>query len=127
MNDWFKHQYIEFVETNKDRPIQNIEPVEIRDKIVKAFATINSNTRKGKREYNEMYISNPNEVMGVFAYNINYNENIGNPIIFLNRTTIGNFERGAGANGKDICVKERTEFLRQYALERDLPFILFGD
>jgi len=120
-------QYIEFVETNKDRPIQNIEPVEIRDKIVKAFATINSNTRKGKREYNEMYISNPNEVMGVFAYNINYNENIGNPISFLNRTTIGNFERGAGANGKDICVKERTEFLRQYALERDLPFILFGD
>ena len=65
--------------------------------------------------------------MGVFAYNINYNENIGNPISFLNRTTIGNFERGAGTNGKDICVKERTEFLRQYALERDLPFILFGD
>ena len=120
-------QYIEFVEVNKDRPIQDIEPAEIRDKIVKAFATINSNTRKGKREYNEMYISNPNEVMGVFAYNINYNENIENPVDFLNRTTIGKYERGAGANGKDISVKERTEFLRQYALERDLPFIIFGD
>jgi hypothetical protein len=120
-------QYVEFVETNKDRPIQEIEPADIREKITKALATINSNTRKGNRAYNEMYISNPNEVMGVFAYNINYNEEIGNPVDFLNRTTIGKYERGAGANGRDISVRERTEFLRQYALERNLPFIIFGD
>ena len=119
-------QYVDFVEINKDRPIQDIEPAEIRDKIIKAFATINSNTRKGKREYNEMYISNPNEVMGVFAYSIDYNEKIANPIDFLNRSSIGKYERGYGLV-KDISVKERTEFLRQYALERNLPFIIFGD
>lgn len=119
-------QYVDFVEQNKDRPIQEIEPVEIRDKIVKAFATINSNTRKGKREYNEMYISNPNEVMGVFAYSMDYNETIGNPINFLNRSSIGKYEKGYGTVG-DISVRERTEFLRQYALERNLPFIIFGD
>ena len=119
-------QYVEFVEINKDKPIQEIEPAEIRDKIIKAFATINSNTRKGKREYNEMYISNPNEVMGVFAYSIDYTEKIGNPVEFLNRNTVGEHEEGYGGEG-NISVKERTEFLRQYALERDLPFILFGD
>ena len=119
-------QYVDFVEQNKDRPIQEIEPVEIRDKIVKAFATINSNTRKGKREYNEMYISNPNEVMGVFAYSMDYNETIGNPVNFLNRSSIGKYEKGYGTVG-DVSVRERTEFLRQYALERNLPFIIFGD
>ncbi|MBR1626081.1 MAG: hypothetical protein IJ681_02940 [Bacteroidales bacterium] len=119
-------QYVDFVEQNKDRPIQEIEPVEIRDKIIKAFATINSNTRKGKREYNEMYISNPNEVMGVFAYSMDYNETIGNPVNFLNRSSIGKYEKGYGTVG-DISVRERTEFLRQYALERNLPFIIFGD
>ena len=119
-------QYVDFVEQNKDRPIQEIEPVEIRDKIVKAFATINSNTRKGKREYNEMYISNPNEVMGVFAYSMDYNETIGNPVNFLNRSSISKYEKGYGTVG-DISVRERTEFLRKYALERNLPFIIFGD
>ena len=119
-------QYVEFVEINKDKPIQEIEPVEIRDKIVKAFATINSNTRKGKREYNEMYISNPNEVMGVFAYSIDYTEKIDNPVKFLNRNTVGEHEESYGGAG-NISVKERTEFLRQYALERNLPFIIFGD
>ena len=121
----FKNNYI-FGGQNKDRPIQEIEPVEIRDKIVKAFATINSNTRKGKREYNEMYISNPNEVMGVFAYSMDYNETIGNPVNFLNRSSISKYEKGYGTVG-DISVRERTEFLRKYALERNLPFIIFGD
>lgn len=121
-----EEQYIEFVKANKDRPIQEIEPADAREKIIKAFATINSNTRKGKREYNEMYISNPNEVMAVFAYDIDYTENIGNPVEFLNRTTVNEHEKGY-ADATDLSVKERTEFLRQYALERNLPFIVFGD
>lgn len=112
--------------SDTDFAIQEIEPVEIRDKIVKAFATINSNTRKGKREYNEMYISNPNEVMGVFAYSIDYTEKIGNPVEFLNRNTVGEHEKGYG-DAEDLSVRERTEFLRKYALERNLPFIIFGD
>lgn len=119
-------QYVKFVEANKDRPIQELEPAEYREKIIKAFATINSNTRKGKREYNEMYISNPNEVMAVFAYDIDYTESIGNPVEFLNRTTVGDHEKGYSDVG-EISVKERTEFLRQYALERNLPFVVFGD
>ncbi len=120
-------EYVKFFEEYKDKTMQEIEPPELRDKIIKALATINSNTRRGNRNYNEMYISNPNEVMGVFAYNINYNEKIGNPVAFLNRTTIGKYETGLGSNGKDLSVSERTAFLRQYALERDLPFIVFGD
>ena len=119
-------QYVKFFEENKDKPIQEIEPAEVRETLIKAFATINSNTRKGKRQYNEMYISNPNEVMGVFAYSMDYNETIGNPVEFLNRGSIGKYERGYGNVG-DISVASRTSFLRQYALERDLPFIIFGD
>jgi hypothetical protein len=119
-------QYVEFVEKNKEKSLLEIEPVEIRDKLIKAFATVNSNTRGGKRAYNEMYISNPNEVMGVFAYSLDYKETIGNPVDFLNRTSIGKYEQGYGKVG-DISVAERTSFLRQYALERNLPFIIFGD
>ena len=73
-----------------------------------------------------MYISNPNEVMAVFAYSMDYNEIIGNPVEFLNRGSIGKYEHGYGNVG-DISVASRTSFLRQYALERDLPFIIFGD
>ena len=119
-------QYIKFVEENKDKSLPEIEPVELREKLIKAFATINSNTRKGKRSYNEMYISNPNEVMGVFAYSTDYENSLGNPIDFLNKTTIDN-EYRLWHDDKMKSVKDRTEFLRQYALERNLPFIVFGD
>ena len=57
-----------------------------------------------------MYISNPNKVSGVFAYSEDVKNEIGNPIAFLNNKA-----------------KNRTEFLRQYALERDIPFVIFGD
>ena len=70
------------------------------------FATINSNIRKGNRAYNEMYGSNP-QVMGVFAYS--WSDKVGQPINFLNN------------------VDDRTYFLKEYAKERDLPFIVFGD
>ena len=72
-----------------------------------------------------MYGSNPKEVMAVFAYNTDYNENFGNPVEFLNR---GNQEKYTiGTNTNLSSVYGRTEFLRRYALEHDVPFIVFGD
>jgi len=65
--------------------------------------------------------------MGVFAYNLDYNENIGNPIEFLNRTTINENERHTFGNETPKSASERTEFLRRYALEHNIPFIVFGD
>ena len=119
-------QYVQFVKENANKPFTEIEPIETREKIIKALATINSNERKGNREYNEMYGSNPNGVMGVFAYNIDYNETIGNPVDFLNRKVLGEHEKGYnGAEEKPVY--ERTEFLRRYALEHNVPFIVFGD
>lgn len=98
----------------------------MREKLIKVFATINSNTGKGKRSYNEMYISNPNEVMGVFAYSIDYEHSLSNPVEFLNKTTLDNVF-GIWEGDEVKSVKNRTEFLRKYALERNLPFIVFGD
>ena len=122
MND---AEYIEFIKANENKPLSEIEPVELRETIVRAFASINSNTRKGNRSYNEMYGSNPKEVMAVFAYNTDYNENFGNPVEFLNR---GNQEKYTiGTNTNLSSVYGRTEFLRRYALEHDVPFIVFGN
>jgi len=59
--------YTKFVEANKNNSMLEIEPVEVREKIIKVFATINSNVQKAERSYNEMYVSIPT-VMGVFAY-----------------------------------------------------------
>ncbi|MCQ2738943.1 MAG: HD domain-containing protein, partial [bacterium] len=101
-------EYIEFVKANANKPMSEIEPAEIRDKIIKEFATINSRTRRGDRSYNEMYISNPSEVMGVFAYS--QNDNIGpSATEFVERNN------------------ERLGFLKQYALERNIPLVIFGD
>ena len=68
------------------------------------------NVRGGHREYNEFYISNP-DVMGVFSYNPEYMQKIGNPIKFLNQKNI----------------HQNTQFLKKYALERDLPFVILGN
>ena len=122
MND---AEYIEFIKANENKPLSEIEPVELRETIVRAFSSINSNTRKGNRSYNEMYGSNPKEVMAVFAYNTDYNKNFGNPVEFLNR---GNQEKYTiGTNTNLSSVYGRTEFLRRYALEHDVPFVVFGD
>jgi len=85
-----------------------------------------SESRKGNREYNEMYGSNTKGVMGVFAYNMDYNEKTGNPVDFLGRTTAGKHEKGYNGAGRQSAY-DRTAFLREYALERDLPFVVFGD
>ena len=73
--------------------------------IAKKFATINSNTRKGNRSYNEMYGSNP-QVMGAFAYK--WQGSVGNPLKFLENNS-------------------HVQFLKEFAMERDFPFIVFGD
>ena len=99
-------EYVKFFEKNKGKPLTEIEPPEAAEAMIKAFATINSNTRKGNRSYNEMYLSNPNGVMGVFAYSSNCEAEIGNPVEF---------------------VEFQKDFLKKYALERDIPFVVFGD
>ena len=81
----------------------------MQKKIIQALAIINSNTRRGNRAYNEMYISNPNKPMAVFAYPMDESGIIGHPLEFLRGTA-----------------KKRTEFLQQYARNNDLPFVLFG-
>ena len=100
--------YVKFVEANKNRALSEIEPAEYREPIIKALAAINSNTRKGGRSYNEMYGSNPKEVMGVFAYDKNTPSDVGNPLTFLS-------------------MHSHTEFLQRYALEHNIPFVIFGD
>ena len=103
MNDT---EYVKFIKENENKPFTEIDPKDIRNKIIKAFATINSNVRKGDREYNEMYASNPN-VMGVFAYS--ENDNVGNVIDFVQNQS------------------SRLDFLKKFALERNIPMIVFGD
>ena len=105
MND---EEYKNFVKINKDKSMVELEPKEIQEKIIKKLGTINSRHRYGDRAYNEMYISNPRSIMGVFAYNME-KDNIEEPLKFLEEN-----------NG-------RTEFLKKYALENDVPFYLFGD
>ena len=55
-----------------------------------------------------MYISNPRSIMGVFAYDMN-KDCIDEPLKFLEDNNA------------------RTDFLKKYALEHDVPFYLFGD
>lgn len=124
MNDT---QYVEFIKENKNKPLSAIEPTELREKIIRAFASINSNTRKGSRSYNEMYGSNPKKVMAVFAYDVDPTESYGNPIEFLNRKSINRNERLGFGKASAKSVSERTEFLRRYALNHDISFIVFGD
>jgi len=96
-------QYVDFVLRNANKPMSEIEPEEDRNKIIKVLATINSNTRRGDREYNEMYISNP-QVMAVFAYSPE--NNVGDVMSF---------------------VHNQEKFLKDYALNNDLPFVVLGD
>lgn len=112
-------EYMQFVKNNENKSMLEIEPEEIREKIIRAFSEINSNIRIGQREYNEMYISNPNPPMAVYAYSEDENEQIYNPVEFLNRT-----ERN---KKESVSVAQRTDFLRKYALDNDLPFIIFGE
>lgn len=105
MND---EEYKNFVKINKDKSMVELEPKEIQEKIIKKLGTINSRHRYGDRAYNEMYISNPRSIMGVFAYDMN-KDCIDEPLKFLEDNNA------------------RTDFLKKYALEHDVPFYLFGD
>lgn len=96
-------EYIEFVKNNKNKTISEIEPKEYQDAIIKCFASINSSKRIGEREYNEMYVTNP-KISGVFAYS--ETDNVGNVMEF---------------------VENQKDFLKKYALDENLPFIVFGD
>lgn len=96
-------EYIEFVKNNKNKPLSEIQPKEYQDILIKAFAAINSNSRMGDREYNEVYVTNP-KVTGVFAYPIT----------------------GSVGDVMDFVDKQK-DFLKDYALEKKLPFVIFGD
>lgn len=102
-------EYIKFIEKYENKPFTDIEPESLRNKIIKIFAQINSNVRKGNREYNEMYGSNPSDVMGVFGYPEDSDGKIGDDIF------------------KFVKHNDKLDgFLRQYALERDIPMYIFG-
>ena len=73
------------------------------EKLIKKFALINSNKRLGDREYNEMYVSNP-KIQGVFAYS--KDNKVGEISTFMN---------------------EQKDFLKDYAKDNDVPFVVFGD
>ena len=103
MND---AEYVRFIKENENKPFTEIDPKDFREKIIKTFATINSNVRNGNREYNEMYASNPN-VMGVFAYS--QSNHVENVIDFMQNES------------------SRLDFLKKFALEREIPMIVFGD
>ena len=97
--------------------MSGILPKHLQTGLINVLGEITSNTRTGDRSYNEFYISNP-RVMAVYAYSYDDNEVIKNPIDFLSR----NYK-----NPKEVkSVLKRTEFLRKYALSRNLPFVVFG-
>ena len=129
-------QYIEFVEKNQNKswnevePIDNSDPVEFRNKLIKAFAeNIVSSQRAQKRAYDEFYASNPEAPMFTWAYSADANEKIKNPLEFLHRNELTQVEENIKQIGEVELtpVAERTEFLRQYSLERDIPMFIFGD
>ena len=99
-------EYLELINKYKNKPFSDIEPKELQEKIIKALSKINSHVRNGKRSYNEMYISNPN-VMGYFAYDCD--DKVGEIKDFIN-------------NDKKVL-----PFIKQNAVENDMPLIVFGD
>lgn len=118
--------FLRFVKSERNKPFSSIEPQDISLDILKAYAGICSRQRDEAREYNEVCCSNIKRIMAVFAYNINPNEPVGNPIDFLSRDTVSLAEvnyKGIGSKS----VYERTYFLRKYAIENDIPFVVFGD
>ena len=96
-------EYVEFVKVNQNKSMLEIEPVEAREALIKKFALINSNKRRGDRAYNEMYVSNP-KVQGCFAYS--EKDDVGEISDFID---------------------SQPEFLKAYAKENNLPFFVFGN
>ena len=73
----------------------------------KVFATLNSNIRIGDRAYNEFLASNPKDIMGVYAFPEQHWWWSDDPI--------------------EILSAEKYDDFKEYALERDIPFVMFGD
>lgn len=99
----FDGQYRKLVEENASKPLSELKPEKYQEKIIKALARINSHTRFGERSYNEMYISNP-EVMAVYAYPSN-NE-VKDTMRFVDK---------------------QKDFIKEYAVEKDIPLVILGD
>lgn len=102
-------EYVQFIKENENKSFTEIEPEYKRNEIIRAFTEINSNKNKGERKHSEFFISNPYPPMAVFAYAVNTDKEAENPVDFLDKT------------------EKRTRFLQDYALERDIPFIIFGN
>ncbi len=111
-------EYIKFIEQNANKEFQEIEPESIRLKLIQAFAGINSEVRSGGRAFNEVKISNP-EVMAVYSYPAG--DDVGNVKDFMEKTKEKTFDSKSG------LTQNSNTFLRKYALENDIPFIIFGD
>lgn len=99
--------YLRIVQDNINKPFARIYPSQLRDDLIKVLASINSSIRTHNRDYNEFFISNPNPPMAVYAYDKRDME-INNPVDFI------------------IKNNSRLSFLTEYALERDIPFFIFG-
>lgn len=107
-------EYIEFANTNKNKSIIEIEPKEYRQKLIEAFANINSHCRLGMREYNEMFVSNP-RVMGLFAY-----DNLREYDFFPRN-------KDDGTLIVNSFVENQQSYLKEYAKKNDLILFIFGD
>ena len=124
--DLSDEEYVNFVKNNENKSFTEIEPESSREKLIKAFSLINSHRRASNREYNEFLISNPKPPMAVFAYEMDCNKKIRNPIKFLNCKRADEYDVQF-LTSKKINPYERTQFLQDYAIKNDIPFVIFGD
>ena len=109
LNNMSNNDYIKFVAKYKNKPLTEIEEKD-QKALIETFGAIESKVRYPKdttvkREYNEMYITNP-EVMGFFTYSDKPIDNV---------KTFTNTE------------KDLPAFIKRGSLEKDMPLIIFGD
>jgi len=111
-------EYIEFTRINRNKPLSEIEPKEIRDRAIKLFTTLNMDTDfniwNQEKEYNEIFISNP-QIMAVYVCGDKIQDD--NPIDYIDNATNDYDEYKM----QDI----KLDFLKRYALEKDIPMFIF--
>lgn len=129
-------QYVQFYEKNKNKtweevePIDGSDPIEFRNKLIKAYAENIVSNERGDRAYDEYYVTNPEEPMFAWVYASDKKEKIGpNPLEFLHRNNKTDKENKIGRIGHTAIrpVEERTQFLREYCLNRNKVMFVFGD
>jgi len=120
-----KDKYKGFIQENRNKQFSDIYPVKLRNKLIKTLATLNSRPRRFDREYNEFLITNPKPPMAVYAYSLDKDEKIDNPILFLNRDWTTNKEDESTLYPDSVF--DRTKFLREYAISHNIPFVVFGE